>query len=1087
MHANDRIDREDLTKAIIYQKINDGIDGGDYKQAFTYMILAKSANIDPGDNVLNKLENAVKANFNDAMKALEDICKNPKMGLFDGAQSEKDMQAFNDILTIAMKSHNDTVELFPYLLKFKQNNTLNQIIDVKNLVNKIFETNQDNNLNNDPKEWILQYGNITHPLFFQIRNLKIINPKTGKAEEPNNGNITPNEFLLKNFKNELSPTSVSKIMKSMDFRDKNDLPESNEQQARTQAEALFNQARDQVNTDPHLLPEQKKQAIQDIFNKIKKMYETNNPSVAVTQSIQMITNNPILRFEERNNTKKFTNHYKVFDETILGDLITAPGFKEIDANQPLQQLLPNEVNDIDVNSCMSNNIDILDKLKDIKSPYAFEAICNMHNFKNIDSNKMRECFNKFIELFLKPSYKDKPCLNSPEKNYSVAIEIFKQLFPHGTTRPKDQKVFLNLITEKIIQSNKALPLFTNSLVYFDCDKNNQGKRLENESLIDDYDFLKQIINNVNEDQKATFIKKLFADTTKKGRRHIQVPVLKLLMKKNFIPKDVFAREVTYFFAHPIQNEDFFSLEPDDLIQDSQQIKEQFLKDALRYLGQITTENFEENLSTLKKYCINNNVPISNFEIEMENDIMKDILFSKTIADNIDILDIKKDGNEEENSKYQQQKEETTSIYDYYNNNGMIYGLRIGNNHYDAVKIKKIKRNWLSIVNKQLDDIMLEVNNLSSKQQKNSSLFILNNRLTEQIKITKKELNNPHYYERFDIPQNKRKFIKMGISNIMGYFQTIADIYNLSVKYYHQYELTSKTKPMDPLEQNKKKITDDIKKDFKAMKENIYKFYRTNKIDTYPDINQIFDEKIKIAENKKEILLNFISTFKNKKDYQYFRETIEVKKKQIKNIFEQLKQYCENSIKQQKEEEKNIEQTIKEDIDVNQQNIIKQADKNNINAKIDNIINETKKIHANQLNIATKNIKSEKPNFIFDALQPALLATSTISTAAIPTGIFALGLNPVICAPVGAVCAIIPLIISFIRHINHKRETNISNINSEMQMYNAKFVKKPVLETNTPTEQPQQGNNLTPTKNENNSQIKSKVEINLNNKQPENHI
>ena len=71
MHANDRIDREDLTKAIIYQKINDGFDGGDYKQAFTYMILAKSANIDPGDNVLNKLNNAVKANFNDAMTALD--------------------------------------------------------------------------------------------------------------------------------------------------------------------------------------------------------------------------------------------------------------------------------------------------------------------------------------------------------------------------------------------------------------------------------------------------------------------------------------------------------------------------------------------------------------------------------------------------------------------------------------------------------------------------------------------------------------------------------------------------------------------------------------------------------------------------------------------------------------------------------------------------------------------------------------------------------------------------------------------------------------------------------------------------------
>ena len=1063
----------------IEQKIVNSINAGNYKQAFTDMIIGKRFNLNPGPYI-SGLSNAIEQNFNEVMAALEDVCKNPGMGLFNGAQSERDRQNFNNLLTEVMMSHNDTVDVFPYLLKFKQDNTLNQIINVESLVNKIFETNQDYNIGNDPVKWISQYGNIKHPLFFQISNLKIINPQTGKAEEPNDRNITPNEFLLKNFKNELSPTSIKNIITSMDFRDKNNLSELDKQLAQSQAQSLFEQACVSV-TDSPLLPEQKTKAIADIITKIKKMYETNNPSVQVTL---MSDDTPRLRFAEINNAKNFTQHYKVFneiDETILEDLITAPGFKEIDANPSLQQFLPNEVNNIDANSYGSNNIDILDKLKDIKNPYAFEAICNMRNFKNINSDKMHNCFQKFIDLFEKPNYKDKPYLNSPEKN-SVAIEIFKQLYSHPTSDQIDKALFLDLITKKIITSNKALPLFTNSLVYFDCDANNKGARWKNGLWIDDYNFLKQIIQNVNEDQKANFIKKLFADTRKKGQRHIQVPVLKLLMNNNFIPKDVFAREVTYFFREPIRDENFFSLEPDDLIQDSQQIKEQFLKDALNYLGQITTENFDENLSTLRKYCINNNISISSLEREMESEVMKDIVFSKTIADNIDILDVKKDDNDEENSKYQQLKEKTTSIYDYFNNHGVIHGLRIGNNYYDAVKVKEIRRNWLSIVNKQLDDVMSEVSGLFNKQPKNSSLFTLNNRLAEEIKTTKKELNNPHYYDRIDIPKDKLKFIKMGVSHMTGYFQTIADIYNLSVKYYHQYELVNKAKPMDPLEQNKKKITDDIKKDFKAMKENIYKFYRTNKIDTYPDLSQMFDEQIKIAENKKEILLNFISTFKNKKEYQNFRETIEAKKTQIKNIFQQLEQYCEKSIKQQKEEEKNIEQTIKENIDVNQHDIIKQADKNNINAKIDNIVNDAKKIHANQLNIATKNIKSEKPNFIFDALQPTLLATSAISAAAIPVGIFALGLNPIICAPIGAGCAIISLAISFIRHINHKRVANISNMQSEMQMYSAKFVKKPVLETNIPVEQPkhENDNTLTPEENNSNKSINQNIIVNLNN-------
>ena len=1070
-----------LTQNDVNREIVNAIAEGNYKRALSAMIRGERFNVIPSLTIYNNLLAEIRAHFDEAMTAFEYICKNPKeYGLFSGTYGAIDKQNFNTTLTLVMKSYNDTVELFPYLLKFKQDKTLNRTIDIESLVNEILRKN--NSWSYDYKQWIMQYGNITHPLFLQISNLKIINPKTGKAGEPNDGNITPNEFLLKNFKDVLSATSIKNIITSMDFRDKNNLPESNEQLAQTQAKTLFNQVCNQVDNNPILSREQKKQAIQHIFSKIKKMYETNHPSVKVKQTIPMFNDPPKLCFEERNNGKNFTQHYKVFDETILKDLITAPGFKEINTNQPLRQRLPNDVNDIF--QYKTNDIDILDKLKDIKNPYAFEAICNIRNFKNIDPDKIQNCFQEFIYLFENPSYKDKPCLDSPEKN-SVAIEVFKQLYPHKASSQLDRAFFLQTIAKKIIQSNEALPLFTNSLVYFDCDKNNQGKRWKNSLEIDDYKFLKQIIESVGEDQKATFIKKLFADTSKKGDRYIQVPVLELLMENNFIPKDVFAREVIHFFEHPIKDENFFSLEHKGQSQNSRQFKEQFLIKALEYLGKITTNNFYENLSTLRNYADIGNAYTVNFEEEMKNDIMKDIVFSKTIADNIDVLDIKKDNNEEENSKYQQQKEETTSIYNYYDNNGIIDGLRIGNNYYDAVKIKKIKQKWLSIVNKQLDDIKSEVNNLSRKQQKNNPLSILNNQLAEHIKETKKELNNPQYDERYNVPRNK--FIKKGVRNIMRDFQTIATMYDLSVKCYNQYELVNKTKAMNPLEQNKKKIIDDIKKDFKEMKENIYKFYRTNKIDTYPELNQIFDEQIKIAENKKERLLNFISTFKNKKDYQDFRETIEVKKKQIKNIFEQLKRYCENSIKQQKEEEKNIEQTIKENIDVNQQNIIKQADKNNINAKIDNIVNDTKKIHANQLNIATKNIKSEKPNFIFDALQPTLLTTSTISTAAIPISIFALGLNPIICAPVGAVCAIIPLIISFIRHINHKREANISNINSEMQMYNAKFVKKPTLETNMPTEQPQQENNSTPTENKNNSQIKSKVEINLNNKQPENHI
>ena len=188
---------------------------------------------------------------------------------------------------------------------------------------------------------------------------------------------------------------------------------------------------------------------------------------------------------------------------ILKDLITAPGFKEINTNQPLRQRLPNDVNDIF--QYKINDIDILDKLKDIKNPYAFEAICNIRNFKNIDPDKIQNCFQEFIYLFENPSYKDKPCLDSPEKN-SVAIEVFKQLYPHKASSQKDRAFFLQTIAKKIIQSNEALPLFTNSLVYFDCDKNNQGKRWKNSLEIDDYKFLKQIIESVGEDQKATFIK-----------------------------------------------------------------------------------------------------------------------------------------------------------------------------------------------------------------------------------------------------------------------------------------------------------------------------------------------------------------------------------------------------------------------------------------------------------------------------------------------------------------------------------------------------------------------------------------------------
>ena len=127
MLTKDRLKTEELTQDVINQKIYDGINTGNYKQAFTYMILAESVNIDPDNIVLNKLSDAVKANFNDAMTALEDICKNPKMGLFDGAQSETDKQTFNTILTNVMTWRHDTVDLFPYLLKFKQNNNLNQI------------------------------------------------------------------------------------------------------------------------------------------------------------------------------------------------------------------------------------------------------------------------------------------------------------------------------------------------------------------------------------------------------------------------------------------------------------------------------------------------------------------------------------------------------------------------------------------------------------------------------------------------------------------------------------------------------------------------------------------------------------------------------------------------------------------------------------------------------------------------------------------------------------------------------------------------------------------------------------------------
>ena len=111
-----------------------------------------------------------------------------------------------------------------------------------------------------------------------------------------------------------------------------------------------------------------------------------------------------------------------------------------------------------------------------------------------------------------------------------------------------------------------------------------------------------------------------------------------------------------------------------------------------------------------------------------------------------------------------------------------------------------------------------------------------------------------------------------------------------------------------------------------------------------------------------------------------------------------------------------------------------------------------------------------------------MATSAVSTAAVPVGIFVLGFSPIICAPVGAVCAIIPLAISFIRHMNHKKEVNVANMKSEMQMYNAKFVKKPVLETNIPTEQPRQENDntLTPEENNSNKSINQNIIVNLNN-------